>query len=298
MTILKTIILSILFAFVPFTSFSHELFLEPTQESSISEGIHRSSGNKNGENFRQPHVQNSQNSKTVVDITEQFSKIRFQSTSESHYTELFKKTFGIMPQNRVKTLQNVVLKDDSEDPYRGLGGSRTIIINTNKIDSDTEFSAVLVHEMCHIMDLGGLTGSIQSEESDFKDGSNPIYIDDPSVIFYSISWKNNSDKADYINEKDFVSGYAKSDPFEDMAESCTYYVLHNKNFRNQAEGNTVLAQKYQWLKQYVFNGKEYDTGNVSFLASINARSPWDITLLSYNMQSLFDQFEYKHIAKK
>lgn len=48
-------------------------------------------------------------------------------------------------------------------------------------------------------------------------------------------------------------------PKEDFAESFVAYVMAGKIFRNAADTNGILKQKYDWLKINVFNGVQYDT---------------------------------------
>ena len=46
---------------------------------------------------------------------------------------------------------------------------------------------------------------------------------------------------------------------EDWAESFSLYVTAGRDFRAAAVLNTVIAQKYEWLRANVFFGEEYDT---------------------------------------
>jgi hypothetical protein len=64
------------------------------------------------------------------------------------------------------------------------------------------------------------------------------------------------------NDGEFVSGYAKTNNPEDFAESFTTYVHAGNIFRERAKSNTYLQQKYDFLKNYIFEGREYNTGNL------------------------------------
>jgi hypothetical protein len=46
---------------------------------------------------------------------------------------------------------------------------------------------------------------------------------------------------------------------EDWAESFSFYVSSGRDFRAAAQVNSVIAQKYEWLRTNVFFGLEYDT---------------------------------------
>ncbi len=160
---------------------------------------------------------------------------------------------------------------------RALGGANTIILSG--LVNNREFGALLTHECGHVVDIGSLTGNPRTGETDFYDGTEPIFADDPSVSFYSISWQTAVKKKARATGSDFVSGYAMSDIFEDFAEHFAYYALHNEDFLRLAQKNKVLMQKYQWMKNNVFKGTPViASGQYERTA---ATPPWDVTKLPY-----------------
>jgi hypothetical protein len=130
------------------------------------------------------------------------------------------------------------------------------------------------------VDLGCLQGTAHSGTSAFSDGSQPIYVDDPSVQFYSISWVSSKMRKQDSRTGDFVTGYAHDgDAFEDEAESVTFYILHREEFRRMAAANPVLAAKLRWIETFAFPHAE----NVA-LSDYHWRAttiPWDATKLPY-----------------
>lgn len=182
----------------------------------------------------------------------------------------------MLPPSHVRTLQNLVLDYDPQ-AHRGLGGKGIIILRAVNMDKQ-EFAGVLIHEIGHTADLGALQSTTQKEASAFKDGTNTIYADDPSIGFYQITWNSETQMKRTVSNMDFVSGYAMTDPFEDFAESYVYFVLHNKDFLALAATNESLMQKYLFMKDVVFNGEIFETGDSDVTAN---RRPWDITILSY-----------------
>jgi hypothetical protein len=56
-------------------------------------------------------------------------------------------------------------------------------------------------------------------------------------------------------------------PCEDFAESFAYYVTAGIKFRAAANQNDIIAKKYEWLKNNVFMGMEYDT---DFIGELNS----------------------------
>jgi len=108
--------------------------------------------------------------------------------------------------------------------------------------SDEEFLWVFIHELAHYLDLYFL------EKKVFRDISD---------IFYNISWDNTKIVKKWLWLKDFVSGYAMTNKYEDFAESFVYYVLHNKDFLNKTKNSNILKEKYDFFWKYIFRNSEF-----------------------------------------
>jgi hypothetical protein len=182
------------------------------------------------------------------------------------------KNFKSIPCSLIQSLRIIEIFDDPSAP-RAMAG-RTIL----KIRKDVVFAEnleqVLFHELGHIVDLGGLQGTPEYGNSAFWDGSIAIYQNDISLLFYQISWNDSTTKKEGVSRLDFVSGYGASDVFEDFAESFLYYREHGNEFRLLAEQNDSLSKKYEFLKEYIFNGKEFFTGK-NYVET--QTRPWDAT---------------------
>lgn len=220
------------------------------------------------------------------------SKIRFsEKTDPDTYKPLVSdrknelmEVIAKLPAEHTSTLKNLILDLDPE-ANRGLGGRSIIILRGVNMDAG-EMAAVLIHEIGHNVDLGYLGEMDQSEASQFSDGKSLIYEGDPSLEFYRLSWENEQARKRTANNFDFVSGYAMSDPFEDFAESYVYYILHNADFKAKTQTSDIMLAKYRFMKDVVFKGKEYSTG-VYKPEDLNRR-PWDITVLSYNLENFLN----------
>jgi hypothetical protein len=112
---------------------------------------------------------------------------------------------------------------------------------------------VAVHELSHHFDYSStkevshgisesqeylqISGWVKSKKykSDSKTGNKTLQDD----------WKHSKDK-------NFVSNYAGTQPAEDFAESCAYYIFHSQKFK------AIDPIKYNFIKNRVFKGKEYD----------------------------------------
>lgn len=207
--------------------------------------------------------------------------------AKEHCAELVYRTLEVMPADVSGKLKNLTLYFSSTG-RRGLGGGSTIILRCQNV-SDTELVGVLVHELGHIKDTGLMKGDFWSGESEFKDGEKAIYENDPSLKFYRIGFENEKKVKEGLTADDFVTGYAMTDPFEDFAETYNFYVLHGKQFEKMAQSNTLLSQKYQFMKEEVFEGKEFKNvedkdfnGDLGKLLIANRN--YDSTLIEFNLK--------------
>ena len=207
--------------------------------------------------------------------------------AREHCAELVYRTLEVMPDDVSAKLKNLTLYFSSTG-RRGLGGGSTIILRCQNV-TDQELVAVLVHELGHIKDTGLMKGDFWSGESEFKDGEKAIYENDPSLEFYRIGFESEKKVKEGISAEDFVTGYTMTDPFEDFAETYNFYVLHGKQFKKMTETNELLYQKYQFMKDKVFDGKEFEdveeknyNGDLSKVL-LSARN-YDSTLLDFNLK--------------
>ncbi|PIQ78035.1 hypothetical protein COV82_01940, partial [Candidatus Peregrinibacteria bacterium CG11_big_fil_rev_8_21_14_0_20_46_8] len=205
---------------------------------------------------------------------------------ESRCKSLVYLTLQKLPQNHVQGLQTLTLFY-THDGRRGLGGNGGIVLRCLNI-SDAELTGVLVHEMGHIVDEQFLQGSNNRALTNFFDFGRPILADDPSYMFYNISWENNTEKRLNTVAADFVSGYAASDPFEDFAESYAYYILHGEEFRTLTASNSSLKRKYEVLKSYVFQGAEFGNFMPSERSLNKVTREYDVTVMPYELRAFLE----------
>ncbi|MBD3328597.1 hypothetical protein GF340_04810 [Candidatus Peregrinibacteria bacterium] len=198
--------------------------------------------------------------------------------SLNHCKSLVYRTLKSLPDQHVKPLKNLTLYF-SDEGRRGLGGKDTIILRCQNV-TDEELVGVLVHEMGHVVDTGLINGTKSSGESNFLDGKTPVYSNDDSLDYYTISWTNEETLKEKA-EQDFVSLYGMTDPFEDFAESYAFYILHGEEFRELAKYNDALAEKYEYIKETVFQGKEYGD-ELEKKVDVLSRN-YDVTVLPYDL---------------
>ncbi|PID86460.1 hypothetical protein CSB08_00570 [Candidatus Gracilibacteria bacterium] len=132
-----------------------------------------------------------------------------------------------------------------------------------------EIISVFIHELGHYIDLYYFI--------------NYQKINDTSNNFYNISWKNYKTIKKGEEIKDFVSGYAMSNKYEDFAESFTYYILHNKDFLYKTKNSKSLERKYNFFNLYLFKnnsfkGEDYSKGEIKPYY-------WDITKIDISLEN-------------
>lgn len=156
---------------------------------------------------------------------------------------------------------------------RGLGGKTTIILDGSV--SDAEFIGLLIHECGHVTH-SNLTGTSSTGDSDFIDGKDPFYTDSTIVDFFRISWNTESILKQSTHAEDFVSGYAKTNAFEDFAETFTAYVLHRSLLQTRALTNTAIAAKLSWMEENL----PLPENTLAHSTYVVGRTiPWDMTKL-------------------
>ena len=155
------------------------------------------------------------------------------------------------------------------DEYRFVGAYFDPVGSTARKPSAAVHVQTVLHEYAHYLDGYYKVFS-----------NNPLYktfkiVD--TTTFYDIGYNlNDSPKSGCyvpksINPQDWISKYAAQMPGyggcpagsavldEDWAESFSMYVASGRDFRAAALKSAFVAEKYNWLKDHVFSGLEYDT---------------------------------------
>ncbi len=171
-----------------------------------------------------------------------------QSEMTARHRALSRMILGLLPadcQSKLQTYSVLYAKPE----FRGAAGRSTILMNGSL--TDTRFITLLTHEgLGHFWDITCLTGTANSGGSAFFDGDEAVRNDDPSVLFYKISWASSKAHKAGTVSADFVSAYADTDAFEDLAETVTYYLLQRSAFEERAKTNPSLQAKLDWMRTY------------------------------------------------
>lgn len=149
--------------------------------------------------------------------------------------------------NFSKTIKEITLKSNGSG-RRWYATKNHIEINTDLIDSYTEFIEILTHEIWHVVDLGMIEGKNYKKDTKYTEfGKAHFAIDDPSLTYYKISFKNETSRRPRANKEEFCSRYGMTDPFEDFAECFNLYINHHNLFKYMANDNIQLQKKYDFI---------------------------------------------------
>lgn len=216
--------------------------------------------------------------------TEFTSESKVTPATERHAKAIIYKTLARLPYSHRSQLKDLTIYC-TKNGRRGYGGNGAIVLRGCNV-TDAELASVLVHEMGHLIDGSFLFGIDMKHVSSFFDFGTPVPNDDPSAQFYRISWLTESKQKPGAAEADFASVYGMSDPFEDFAETYTYYRLHGAAFRKLSQTNDALRQKYVFMQQYVFDEQEFsDDANNAQVDAIKRN--YDATVLPFSLASFF-----------
>lgn len=170
--------------------------------------------------------------------------------------------------------------------YDGVGDNCSVMANYYpKVFDDFDTMNTKIHEYAHYIDRNLYSRNPNTSQGAI-DTTN-FYAISYDISNFSISptsgWKAYALKNTSNTKYERVSSYARgwgsveadgvfrTTAYEDFAESFAMYVTQGKIFRKLAETNPVLGQKYEWLKQNVFGGQEYQSGDIAGITTIKAR---------------------------
>lgn len=139
-------------------------------------------------------------------------------------------------------------------------------LNTNEVLS------VFIHELGHYFDITYLEKKVLFDVSD---------------MFYNLSWDWVNVIKSWLQGSDFVSGYAMTNKYEDFAESFTYYILFNDDFREKATKSEILYKKYNFFSSKIFRNDEFKKTNFRVSDKLEDYY-WDTTKIKFSLENFLE----------
>ena len=107
----------------------------------------------------------------------------------------------------------------------------------------------VLHELGHIIDFHGIQGKFEDKRNVF---SNLINL--RNELFHVDSQNDVQTKT---LQKGHLTYYSVKNSNENFAEHFAFYVIYPDEFRDKMEDDPLLKAKYEFFKDYIFNGIEY-----------------------------------------
>lgn len=191
--------------------------------------------------------------------------------------------YGTQDQDIRSTIDTIQISKKNGQ-RRGYATRDTIVLNLWSVKSKTEFGELSSHEMGHITDLGYIQGMANKKDKLYTEFGKTVFaIDDISITYYKLSWDQENIRKAEAKKKDFCSGYGMTDPFEDFAECFNLYTNHNSMFRQIAQNNDILKEKYNFIASLFDGGYLSERSqDLELLQKDITRRPRDTTKLTNN----------------
>jgi len=107
----------------------------------------------------------------------------------------------------------------------------------------------LIHEFGHMVGLLGIQDIYKDEDSSLEE-IEPLYNE---VFKVRIEYDPNLQ----ISPEGYIDVYSTTNDQENFAQHFTYYILYGEYFREIAKSDPLLKNKYDFLKEELFDGREY-----------------------------------------
>lgn len=162
---------------------------------------------------------------------------------------------------------------------RGSADWNSVTIHLWAVKSYVEYLWLIAHELWHVVDLWVVKGYSSEKSLNYTEFGQKVFsVDDPSILYYSLSRDSEKVRKSTATNEDFCSGYGMTDPFEDFAECHNMYLNHNEIFKSWAKRNEIMKQKYTFFANlYGWKYMFWSSTDLTKFNSNPARRPRDST---------------------
>jgi len=107
----------------------------------------------------------------------------------------------------------------------------------------------VIHELGHIVDVHGIQGLYRDKQNIFS------YAKEERDKIFEVTLEHQPNATG--PPPGYISRYSTYSDLENFADNFAYYVIHPDVFRDRMKNDPLLVNEYEFLRDFVFNGKEY-----------------------------------------
>ena len=107
----------------------------------------------------------------------------------------------------------------------------------------------VLHELGHIVDYHGIQGRFYDKQHIFD------HLIEDRISIFNVTQKYQPNTG--ALSAGYISGYSTKSDLENFAENFAYYIVYPNEFREKIQTDTLLAEKYEFMRDKIFSGFEY-----------------------------------------
>jgi len=107
----------------------------------------------------------------------------------------------------------------------------------------------VIHELGHIVDAHGIQGLYSDKQNIFS------YAKEERDKIFEVTLEHQPNATG--PPPGYISRYSTYSDLENFADNFAYYVIHPDVFRDRMKNDPLLVDEYEFLRDFIFNGKEY-----------------------------------------
>ncbi len=109
-------------------------------------------------------------------------------------------------------------------------------------------AVTVIHELGHIVDVHGIQGYFMDEQNVFS------YAKEDRNKIFQVALKNKPNDKEKLG---YITSYSSYNDLENFADHYAYYVVYPNVFQDEMKNDPLLVKKYEFLRDFIFNGKEF-----------------------------------------
>ena len=109
-------------------------------------------------------------------------------------------------------------------------------------------AVTVIHELGHIVDVHGIQGDFADEQNVFS------YAKEDRNKIFQVALENKPNDKEKLG---YITSYSSNNDLENFADHYAYYVVYPDVFRDEMKNDPLLSKKYEFLRDFIFNDKEF-----------------------------------------